>query len=415
MKVLFIHRRGVGQFEHLAANLAAAGGEVTLITESVDRRLPGVRILRHRAEPPAQPHAIRSSPLATTEHHVRLGLRVAETLDALVRNEGPPDIVLGHIGWGSMMFVKDVVPKVPALGYCEFYYHAEGADVGFDPADVINLGVRQRLRLRNAAQLVTLDAIEAGISPTGWQRSRYPEGARRRIATCHDGIDVRRFRPDRSRGLTLPDGRVIRAGDPVVTFAARDLEPYRGFPQAVKAAARVLERNPNAVFVFVGGDSNSYGAARSDGRSWKEAILEETPLDPARAFFPGQVPHETLTRLFQISAAHVYLTYPFVLSWSVLEAMSCGALVIGSATAPVEEVISHGQNGLLVPFFEPDALADTILDVLARPQSFVDMRIQARQTIIERYALDRCLARQRAIMAQMLGAAATRSTLAATG
>jgi glycosyltransferase involved in cell wall biosynthesis len=414
MKVLFIHRRGVGQFEHLAADLAARGNEVTLITESVDRRLPGVRILRHRAEPSARPHAIRSSPLATTEHHVRLGLRVSETLDALVKNEGPPDLILGHIGWGSMMFVKDVVPQVPALGYCEFYYHAEGADVGFDPDDVVSLDARQRLRLRNAAQLVTLDAIEAGISPTGWQRSRYPEGARRRIATCHDGIDVRRFRPDRSRGLTLPNGRVIKAGDPVVTFAARDLEPYRGFPQAVKAAALVMERNPDAVFVFVGGDSNSYGAARGDGRSWKDAILAETPLDPERAVFPGQIPHETLTRLFQISAAHVYLTYPFVLSWSVLEAMSCGALVIGSATAPVEEVISHGQNGLLVPFFEPEALADTILDVLARPEAFREMRRQGRQTIIERYALDRCLARQRAIMAQILGAA-TRSTLAATG
>lgn len=404
MKVLFIHRRGVGQFEHLAADLAARGGEVTLITESVDRRLPGVRIVRHRAEPAASPAAIRSSPLATTEHHVRLGLRVAETLDALVRAEGPPDIVVGHTGWGSMMFVKDIVPRVPTLGYCEFFYSAEGADVGFDPADDVTLDVRQRLRLRNAAQLLTLDAIEAGISPTGWQRSRYPESCRRRIAVCHDGIDVRRFRPDAGHGLTLPDGRTIRPGDPVITFAARDLEPYRGFPQAAKAAEIVLQRNKDAIFVFVGGDSNSYGASRRDGKSWKDAVLEETALDPARVFFPGRVPHETLTRLFQISAAHVYLTYPFVLSWSVLEAMSCGALVIGSATPPVEEVISHGQNGLLVPFFEPEALAETILDVLARPQDFADMRRQARQTIIERYALDKCLTRQRAILAQMLGA-----------
>ncbi|BCP53270.1 glycosyl transferase [Kaistia sp. 32K] len=404
MKILFIHRRGVGQFEHLAANLASAGNEVTLITESVDRRLPGVRIVRHRAEPPATLAAIRTSPLATTEHHVRIGLRVAETLDALVRAEGPPDMVVGHIGWGSMMFVKDVVPRAPALGYCEFFYRAEGADVGFDPEDVIDLDVRQRLRLRNAAQLVTLDAIDAGISPTGWQRSRYPENYARRIAVCHDGIDVHRFRPDNRHGLTLPDGRVIKPGDPVVTFAARDLEPYRGFPQAAKAAERVLARHKDAIFVFVGGDSNSYGASRRDGKSWKDAVLEETPLDPARVFFPGQVPHETLTRLFQISAAHIYLTYPFVLSWSVLEAMSCGALVIGSETAPVQEVIRHGQNGLLVPFFEPEAIAETVLDVLARPQAFADMRRQARQTIIERYALDRCLSRQRSIMAQMFGA-----------
>lgn len=404
MKVLFIHRRGIGQFEHLALNLAAGGSDVTLITETVDRRLPGVRIVRHRAEPPPRPGVVHSSPLATTEHHVRIGLRVAETLEALVRAEGPPDIILGHIGWGSMMFSKDVVPRAPTLGYCEFFYSPEGADVGFDPADVIDLDVRQRLRLRNAAQLITLDAIDAGISPTGWQRSRYPGSVQRRIAVCHDGIDVRRFRPDAGRGLTLPNGRVIKAGDPVVTFAARDLEPYRGFPQAVKAAAQVLERNKDAIFVFAGGDSNSYGASRRDGKSWKQAILEETPLDPNRAFFPGHIPHETLTRLFQISAAHVYLTYPFVLSWSVLEAMSCGALVIGSTTPPVQEVIRHGRNGLLVPFFEPDALAETILDVLARPQAFADMRRGARQTIIERYALDKCLTRQRSLMAQLLGA-----------
>jgi glycosyltransferase involved in cell wall biosynthesis len=404
VKVLFIHRRGVGQFEHLATDLAARGSEVTLVTESVDRRLAGVRIVRHRAEPPPRPGVVQSSPLATTEHHVRIGLRVAETLDALVRAEGPPDIIVGHIGWGSMMFVKDVVPRTPALGYCEFFYSAEGADVGFDPADVIDLDVRQRLRLRNAAQLVTLDAIEAGISPTGWQRSRYPESVQRRIAVCHDGIDVQRFRPNAGRGLALPDGRVIKAGDPVITFAARDLEPYRGFPQAVEAAARVLERNKDAIFVFVGGDSNSYGASRRDGKSWKDAILEETPLDPTRVFFPGQVPHEILTQLFQISTAHIYLTYPFVLSWSVLEAMACGALVIGSATPPVQEVIRHGQNGLLVPFFEPEALADTLLDVLARPEAFADMRRAARQTIIERYALGKCLTRQRSLMAQLLGA-----------
>lgn len=413
MRVLFVHRRGIGQFESLATHLAAAGIEVTLVTENVDRRLNGIRIVRHRAEAPPKPSAIGASPLATTEHHVRIGLRVAETLDALVRAEGAPDLVIGHIGWGSLMFAKDVMPRVPMLGYCEFFYRADGADVGFDPADVVDLDVRQRLRLRNAAQLVTLDAIEAGFSPTKWQQSRYPDAVRRRIAVCHEGIDVRQFRPNAGRGLTLPGGRVIRHGDPVVTFASRDLEPYRGFPQAARAARRVLERNKDAIFVFVGADGTSYGASRRDGRSWKEAILEETDLDPSRVFFPGQVPHAILTQLFQISAAHIYLTYPFVLSWSVLEAMSCGAPIIGSATAPMEEVIESGTNGLLVPFFDHEALADTILDVLAKPQSIEQMRRAARKTIIDRFALHDALNRQRMLMSQMLGTAARSAAAAA--
>ncbi|HXV30507.1 MAG TPA: glycosyltransferase family 4 protein [Sinorhizobium sp.] len=404
MHVAFVHRRGFGQFAALATHLAQAGNEVTLVTETVDQRIPSVRVIRHRAEPGPRAHPQMARHLAVPDHHVRIGHRVAETFDAMARHGQAPDVIVGHIGWGSMMFVKDVLPHVPALGYCEFFYRAEGADVGFAPDDQPDSETRKRLRLRNLAQLLSFEAMEAGISPTNWQRSLYPADLRARIAVCHEGIDVRRFHPDSAASLKLPDGRVLRAGDPpVVTFVARDLEPYRGFPQALEAAARVIRRHPDALFVFVGGDGVSYGTAPPGGGSWKDHLLASLDVPRERLIFPGTVPHSVLRQLYQISAAHLYLTYPFVLSWSVLEAMACGALVIGSDTAPVQEVIRSGRNGILVPFFDPEALSEAILDALAHPEKFHELRAAARRTVEQRFRQEECISRQIGLIGNVVG------------
>lgn len=398
MRIVFIHRRGPGQFLHLAPHLAAEGWEATLICETCDRPLPGVRVIRHRAEQGPRERDDATPHLAAPERHVRIGYRVAETLDALRRAEGAPDMVFGHMGWGGLIFAKDVLPATPVLGYCEYFHRAAGGDAGFDPSEAVTLDDRLRLRLRNSAQLITLDAIEGGISPTSWQRGRYPPAHQKRIAVCHDGIDVDLCRPSTDATFTLPDGRVLGPGDPVVTYAARDLEPYRGFPQFMRAAAEVARRRPDAVFAVAGGNGISYGRAPEGGGTWRETMMAETGIDPSRIFFLGTLPHEALLRLFQVSAAHVYLTYPFVLSWSVLEAMACGALVIGSATAPVQEVIEDGRNGLLTPFFDETALAGRILDALAHRAALSHARAAARRTIVERYALPRALARQTALL-----------------
>ena len=367
MHVAFVHRRGFGQFAALAEHLATSGHDVSLVCETVDRRLPSVRVILHRAEPGPRADSRMARHLGIPDHHVRIGHRVAETFDAMVRHGEKPDIVIGHIGWGSMMFVKDILPKVPAIGYCEFFYKAEGADVGFAPDDNPDAETRKRLRLRNVAQLLSLEAIDGGISPTRWQKSLYPISARSRIAVCHEGVDTEIFRPDRNASLRLPDGRLLKAGDPpIITFVARDLEPYRGFPQALAAAAKVIRQNPDALFVFVGGNGVSYGTPPPGGGSWKDALLASHDIPPDRIVFPGAISHDLLRKLYQISTAHIYLTYPFVLSWSVIEAMSCGALIIGSDTPPVQEIVRSGTNGLLVPFFDTDALADTILRVPAK-------------------------------------------------
>tara|TARA_R110000868_G_scaffold92100_4_gene255431 strand:+ start:180590 stop:181783 length:1194 start_codon:yes stop_codon:yes gene_type:complete len=394
MRIVFVHRHGPGQFVHLACHLANAGWQVSFLCEAMNVQLPGIRILRQRVTPP--PPAI-----PFPQYHQQIGMQAATTLDALVTQEGPPDIIYGHIGWGSMLFARDVVRNTPLVGYCEHFYHAEGRDVGFDPTETITLAKRTQLRLRNSAQTSTLETIDAGISPTSWQKSAFPECFRNKIGVCHDGIDIHRCRPDDKAKLTLPDGRVLRQGDPVITYVARDLEPYRGFPQFMRAAAKLSRQNPHVTFVVAGGDGVSYGIPRSDGQKWRDAMMTETGMDPARITFLGQIPHDQLIRLFQISAAHVYLTYPFVLSWSVLEAMACGAPLIASDTGPCRDVIRHGKNGLLCGFWDEDQLAKLMAETIAQPEKLREMRQIARRTITQNFALQHCLERQTGLIERL--------------
>jgi glycosyltransferase involved in cell wall biosynthesis len=204
--------------------------------------------------------------------------------------------------------------------------------------------------------------------------------------------------------LVLPNGSSVAAGDPVVTFAARDLEPYRGFPQFMRAAALLAKRDPRVTFVVAGGDGASYGAMPEDGRPWREVMMEETGLDPARIHFLGTVPHPQLIRLFQVSAAHVYLTYPFVLSWSMLEAMAAGVLLVASDTAPVAEFVTHGANGVLTPFFDDAVLATTLAAALAAGDKNRPLRDAARRTVVERIELQTMLKLQTRLLGRLIKA-----------
>ncbi|QPO11971.1 glycosyltransferase [Thalassospira sp. A40-3] len=394
MKIVLVHRHGPGQFVHLACHLADAGWQVSFLCEAMNVRLPGIRTLRQpvTAPPPAIPFA---------QYHQDVGLKAARTLESLVREEGAPDIVYGHIGWGSMMFARDVLPKTPLIGYCEHYYHATGRDVGFDPDDEITLAKRAQLRVRNAAQLTTLDQLDAAISPTKWQKSAFPAAYHHKIGVCHDGIDTHRCQPNPNASLTLPDGRVLTTRDQVITYVARDLEPYRGFPTFMRAAAKLAQQNPDAQFVIAGGDGVSYGQARKDGRTWRDVMMAETQIDPSRIHFLGQIPHDQLIRMYQISSLHVYLTYPFVLSWSVLEAMACGAPVIASDTGPCHDMIRDRQNGLLTDFWDSDALAMKMSFCLAHRDDLTPLRERARKTILNHFDLRRCLDRQTTLIENM--------------
>jgi glycosyltransferase involved in cell wall biosynthesis len=413
MHVVFVHRSGPGQFVHLMRRMVRNGDDVTLVAEDIGDVDPDIRVVRYAG------HESRKRPsgchpfVAATDRSVRTGEKVAAVLDRLRRQGRAPDLVVGHIGWGGLLFAKDVLPTVPCLGYCEFFHRSRNSDLDFDPSTKVAPADLMRVRMKNAAQLLTLDAIDAGISPTRWQRMQYPRAMRARIAVGHDGIDVRRTRPDPRASLVLPNGRTVRAGDPVVTFVARDLEPYRGFPQFMKAAALVARRHRDALFVVVGGDGVSYGTPRPDGRSWRDAALAESGLDPSRVVFLGWVPHPVLVKVFQVSAAHVYLTYPFVLSWSCLEAMAAGCAIVGSATPPVQEVIVHGRNGLLCDFFDHEALADTIRETLIHPTGRRELRAAGREHIVRNFAVDPCVDRQMRLIDAILNRSAGRSS--ATG
>lgn len=395
MKIVFVHRNGPGQFVHLACHLANAGWQVTFLCETMNVRLPGIRTVRQRVTPPPP-----STPFAN--YHQELGLQAATTLDALVRQEGPPDIVFGHIGWGSMMFARDVLPKTPLLGYCEHYYHAYGRDVGFAPEDKVTLAKRTQLRLRNSAQLATLDHLDAAISPTRWQKSAFPSVYQSKIGVCHDGVDIHRCRPNPEAQLTLPDGKVVSTGDKVITYVARDLETYRGFPTFMRASAKLAAIDPDVQFIVAGGDGVSYGTPRNDGRKWRDVMMEETGLDASRISFLGQIAHEQLIRLFQISAAHIYLTYPFVLSWSVLEAMACGAPVIASNTGPCLDIIKDRHNGLLTDFWDSDALVEKMKLCLTEPGTLTPLRQEARRTITGNFALQNCLEQQTSLIERLI-------------
>jgi len=301
-----------------------------------------------------------------------------------------PDVMLGHNGWGEIWYLKDIFPETPLIGYFEFFYRMQGADVGFDPKDPITPDTAPRLRTKNFGNLLALDTADLGQCPTEWQKSGYPRRYQSILNVIHEGIDTTVVKPDPAARLIIADKKLeFAAGDEVVTYVARNLEPYRGFPNFMRSLPKVLTARPNAQVLIVGGDEVSYGVRLPAGQTFRQQMLDELKgsIDLSRVHFLGKIPYNAFLKVLQISRVHVYLTYPFVLSWSMLEAMAAGCLVVGSRTPPVEEVIQHAGNGLLVDFFSPEQIADRIIDALEDSKSFASLRKNARQTIVDRFDL----------------------------
>jgi glycosyltransferase involved in cell wall biosynthesis len=409
MKLLCIHPNFPGQFKHLLPRLLERGDYLWAIHKA------GGSALQH-PHLELRPYALQRGngrdtfPLVLeTESKVLRGQAAAAQAEQLLREGLVPDLILGHPGWGDMLFLADVWPQVPQLHYLEFFHGVPGTDndIADRYATEQTLQERQRTRMKNANLLLNLNQMAWGLSPTQFQRSVLPAWAQARTSVIHDGINTGWLTPDPQAQLPLPNGTLLGAGDPVITFVNRTFEPYRGIHVFLEALALVQQRHASAHAVLVGADTPqvSYGAHRSDGRGWLTALREELgdQLDWTRIHTLGQVPHSTLRQIYQVSAAHVYLTYPFVLSWSLLEAMSCGCLVIGSATAPVQEVIRHGHNGLMVPFQDAGALAHSLLKALNQPQRMAPLRQQARLDSLA-YALPRCLQQQLALIDSLASA-----------
>lgn len=396
LRVLFLHQGFPGQFVHLAPALAERTGvQVFSLGEEDIPPLPGVRHMQFGA---ARPASEQTHPyLQPLETAIRRGQAVAQRLVQAKGDGVRPDLVVCHGGWGEALYLKDVFPEARTLHYCEFYYRAAGQDVGFEPGRPASLDDAARVRTLNAAQLLSLESADWGMSPTEWQRSRYPDWAQRRISRVHDGIDTIRCAPRDGIRFRTPSGLEFRKGDPVISYAARHLEPYRGLQSFLGALALLQRERPDLQAVIVGSDQGGYGPKPPKAASWREELLGAMAgqLDLSRIHFTGTLPQEALHALFRVTAAHVHLTYPFVLSWSVLEAMACGAVVIGSDTPPVAEVIAHGENGLLAPFWDPPAIAAAVLGAVNDPAAHAHLGVAARATIRLRYDLfDICLPRQ---------------------
>lgn len=412
MRILFLHQNFPGQFLHVASHLQRQGGhDLVAVVPDTNTRPRLVRTVTYRFDPRT---ARTSVPVA--EHlagRMARGMAVAAVLLQLRRDGFTPDVVVGHGGWGETLFVRDVWPGTRIVLHAEFFYSATGADAGFDPefCGTPHDGFPMDVRGRNAAMALALLDADVGVAPTQWQASRFPDELRGKIEVVHEGIDTDVARPNPQAVVRLKDaGVLLRPGDEVVTYVARNLEPHRGFHTFMRALPGILAERPRAHVVIVGGDGTSYGPGPAGGGSWKDTMLREVghKLDLRRVHFVGHLPYAALLRVLQVSAAHVYLTYPFVLSWSMLDAMAAGLLVIGSRTPPVEEVITDGQNGLLVNFFDHQRLATAVAGALAEPGQFGHLRAAARRTVWARYDL------QRACLPEWVGlvGAATRQPVA---
>lgn len=396
MKILFIHQNFPGQFTHLAPALAARGHEVLALGDLTNKVPTTVRTLHYRT--PAKKGLTGIG--ATFVDMAMRGDMVAGACSQLIERTGfRPDVVFGHNGWGEMLFLREIFPEARLINYAEFHYRPRGQDSDFDPEfQQAVLKARTATMARSAHILQSMIEADAALAPTEWQASTFPPDLRRKITVIHDGVDSDELRPDPDATFDVPGTALtLRAGDEVLTFVNRNLEPYRGYHIFMRALPEVLAARPRAQVVIVGGDQQSYGPAPSDGGTWKERFLAEVRdrLDLSRVHFTGRIPRRQFVALMQVSRVHAYLTYPFVLSWSMIEAMSAGALVVGSRTAPVEEVIRDGVNGRLVGFFDVRGWSETLAQALAAPEADAALRAAARATVVERYDLKRhCLPRQ---------------------
>jgi glycosyltransferase involved in cell wall biosynthesis len=389
MRALFLHQNFPGQFPHIASYLAnLPGNQVISISQANARGLQNVPNVVY--QPARKVTQNIHHYIAGLESAVLNGQATAKVMEAIKQKGFVPDAVIGHAGWGETLYVKDVFPNTKLINYFEFFYRAVGADTDFDPEYPNTVDDVLRIRTKNSINLLNLQASDAGISPTHWQRSLYPIEFRSKISVIHEGVNTEIAKPNPEAVFTLPNGKKLTAKDKVVTYVARNLEPYRGFHVFMRALVEICQRQPDCHVLVVGGDDISYGRKPDGALNYREKLLKEVTFDQNRVHFLGKLPYAEYLSVLQISSAHVYLTVPFVLSWSMLEAMATGCVVIGSNTAPVQEII-NGKNGLLVDFFSPSEIATRVDEVLSNKKKYELMRKKAREYVIKHYNVQKSI------------------------
>jgi len=388
MRIVFVHQNFPGQFGRLASIFAAEGHDVVALGTRKASTVPGVTYYPYTpvAGPDIRAHHGRFGPVVTP---VQRAYGAAIQARQLARQGFEPDLVVVNVGWGEGLFLRDVWPKARHVAYFEYFYAAEGQDLGFDPEfPVRNEETVWRLRLRNALLLAALESADAAVSPTFYQRNTFPIYLRDRIAVIHDGIDTDALRPDPSASIQIgPNGPRFGRTTPLVTYVTRNIEPMRGSHVVIRSLPALLALDPNLRVVCIGGSEVSYSSQPPQGKTWLDVFRSQVgeAVDWSRVHFVGRVPYGQFVRTLQASSAHLYLTYPFVLSWSLIEALALECRIVASATPPVEEVMTDGETGRLFPFFDEKALVERVRATLEERDHSEAMAREARRRARETY------------------------------
>lgn len=390
MKILFVHQNYPAQFLHLAPELIKRGHEVLAMTDSANKRsivVPHVKYNFKASSVDAGATRLGRNYTVMSDRAVVVA-RAAQTLKT--ERNYTPDLIFAHSGWGESLFLKEVWPDAKLIVYAEFYYRGVGADVGFDP-EFSNPSFDQVMisQGRSAYLAQSIVHADAALSPTQFQADAHPPLLRNHLKVIHDGVDTGVLAPNPNASFDLPNGQTLRVGDEVLTFVNRNLEPYRGYHSFMRALPAVMAARPNAQVVMIGGDEVSYGAPAPQGTTWKDTFLNEVKdrLDLSRLHFMGKIPYPNFVNLLHVSRAHAYLTYPFVLSWSSIEAMAAGCHIIASDTAPVREAMTDGVTATMVDFFDIAGWSNTLIDALANPEKYAPLRAAAREHAVANYDL----------------------------
>ena len=405
MNYLFIHQNYPGQFLHIIRHLVQdPTNQLVFISEPNANRIEGVRRAFYQAPGGEQPSTHPNA--RDYEQAARRAEAVATTAANLKRLGFQPDVIIGHHGWGELLNLPDVWPDTPILGYYEFYYRTDGQDVGYDPEFPTTADRFARIRAMNVVNLLALSLEQHGQTPTHWQHTRYPDWAQGRIRVIPEGANLDTCKPDAAvakRDFSIGDFTVTPK-QKLVTYVARNLEPYRGFHVMMRALPRLLRERPDAKVVLVGGDGVSYGAKLSEG-TWRDYMRRELAgkYDESRVLFAGQVGYGTYLKLLQRSDAHVYLTYPFVASWSLREALACGCPMVVSDVESVTEFVEHNRTGLVVPGLDPARVAAGVLTLLEDTKSARRLRIASRRHAERTLGMPRHIEAYRATIGELTG------------
>lgn len=381
-KILFVHQNFPAQFPFIAEALRQRGAKLAAIGSRTARNMPGIDVRRwvnHRGSTPGIVDAATKA-----EADLIRGEAAASAALKLKADGFVPDLIIGHPGWGETLFLNEVFPKARQILFGELYYQPTGQDVGFDPEfDGGSFAAAMTSIGKNAATTLAYAYADRIIVPTPFQASGFPKLYAPLLRILHEGVDLRRARRNPKARLILPGGKRLDGSKPVITFINRTFERLRGFHVFMRALPELLAADPDVEIVLIGQETGSiYGAPPPGGGSWKEWMMAEvgSRFDRKRVNFVGRLPHEQMIDAFSISRAHVYYTYPFVLSWSLVEAMACECLILGSDTAPVRDAITNGRNGLLSDFFDVGALSQAMIRAVREPEAFRDIKTAARET-----------------------------------